>query len=61
MKTLRKNEMVQLEGGEIPDDATICGLATGATFAAFFFGGPIIGIYTLSKAIGACSIALAVR
>lgn len=59
MDTLTKDEMLQLVGG-VQDDATICGLAAGLTFAAFFFGGPILGIYTTSKAIGACAIALAV-
>ncbi len=60
MEVLQKEEMARLEGGG-PDDATICGIGTGLTFAAFFFGGPIIGIYTASKAIGACAIALAVE
>jgi hypothetical protein len=59
MVALEKQEMVRLEGGEL-DDLTICGIASGLTFTAFFFGGPILGIYTLSKAIGTCAIALAV-
>jgi len=60
MEAMQKEEMVALEGGG-PDDATICGLGAGLTFAAFFFGGPILGLYTISKAIGACTIALAVE
>ena len=59
MEALKKKDLVQLEGGGL-DDATICGIATGLTFAAFFFGGPILGIYTLSKAFGTCAVALAV-
>ena len=59
MKVMEKEEMVQVEGGGI-DDATICGFVTGLTFAAFLFGGPILGFYTTSKAIGTCAIALAV-
>lgn len=59
MNTLQKEDLVQLEGGGI-DDATICGFVSGLTFAAFFFGGPILGLYATSKAIGTCAIALAV-
>ena len=59
MEIMRQEEMARITGGGI-DDATICGFAGGLTFAAFFFGGPILGTYTLSKAIGACAIALAV-
>lgn len=59
MVAMQQVEMVQMAGGG-PDDATICGIGAGLTFAAFFFGGPILGIYTISKAIGACAIALAV-
>lgn len=59
MEALTREKMVQLEGGGI-DGATICGFGAGLTFAAYFFGGPILGIYVTSKAIGACAIALAV-
>ncbi len=59
MESLKKENLVQLEGGWF-DDGSICGFATGLTFAAFFFGGPILGIYAASKAIGVCAIALAV-
>ena len=58
MVKLQKKDLVLLEGGGI-DDSTICGFGAGLTFAAFFFGGPILGLYTASKAIGACAIALA--
>jgi hypothetical protein len=60
VETMRRDEMDQLEGGGM-DDATICGFAAGLTFAAFFFGGPVLGLYTTSKAIGACAIALALH
>ena len=60
METLQKQDLVQLEGGGL-DDSTICGFAAGLTFAAFFFGGPVLGLYATSKAIGVCAIALAVE
>lgn len=59
MESLDKQNLVQLEGGGI-DDESICGVVTGLTFAAFVFGGPILGIYTASKAFGVCAIALSV-
>jgi hypothetical protein len=51
---MRQNEMVHLEGGGLPP-YTVCGIAVGATFGAFFFN-PLLGLYLSSKAIGICAI-----
>ena len=56
METLEKQDLVQLEGG---GPGTVCGIAAGVTFAAYFFS-PLFGIYLTSKAVGACAIAIAV-
>ena len=54
MNDLRKEEMVQLEGGGV-SAYTVCGFAVGATVGAFFFN-PLLGLYLSSKAIGVCLI-----
>ena len=54
MEVLRREEMVQLEGGGIPP-FTACGFAVGATVGVSIFS-PLLGLYLVSKAIGVCSI-----
>lgn len=52
MKTLQKQDLVQLEGGGV---GTACGIAAGFTFVGYFIN-PLLGLYLTSKAIGVCAI-----
>ena len=57
MESLKKEELVQLEGGGWP--GTSCGVAVGITLGLGVFY-PLLGLYLLSKAVGVCAIEAAV-
>jgi hypothetical protein len=52
VETIKKEELVQLEGG---GPGTWCGLTLGLTVGSYFIN-PVLGLYLSSKAIGVCAI-----
>lgn len=56
MQTMRKEDLVQLNGG---GPGVACGIAMGITVGTTIFN-PLLGLYLLSKAIGVCAIEAAV-
>ena len=57
METLRKQDLVQMEGGGWP--GTACGIAVGFLIGSYFIN-PLLTLYMSSKAIGVCAIEAAV-
>ena len=57
MDTMRKDDLVRLEGGGLP--GTACGFAIGFTIGSYFIN-PLLALYLSSKAIGVCAIEAAI-